>query len=199
MQHALIKNRVPELETLEAPDGIDPIEMKYALCIIQGYSSLQAYKLADPKRGAAMTHKKEVQNAYKYKCKPLVQKYIKMLNKELERVAVANALDIQMFLSAAIFTPVSDIDEAHPLCQKKKTTVSYDADGSPIRKVELESVSKMDAVKTLIRMKGMDAPIKIDVNHSVGVMVVPMASNVEDWEQIAAKSQQSLMDDAIDV
>ena len=199
MQHDLITNRVAELETLELPEGIDPIEAKYALCIIQGYSSLQAYKLADPKRGAAMTHRKEVQNAYKYKCKPLVQKYIKMLTAELQRVGVANALDIQMFLSAAIFTPVGQIDENHPLCQKKETTVSYDSEGSPIRKVKLESVSKMDAVKTLIRMKGMDAPLRIDVNHNVGVMVVPMAANVEDWEQIAVKDQQRLMDDAIDV
>jgi hypothetical protein len=198
MKHQLIKNRVAELESLEAPDGISQEEIKYALAIIQGYSSLDAYKLSNPTRHY-MTHKKEVQNAYKYKRNPIVQKYIKALNKELERVAVANALDIQMFLSAAIFTPIVDIDENHPLCQKTRTVTTYNKDGDPIERVERECVSKIEALKALIRLKGMDAPIKVDINHNVGVMVVPMASNVDDWEQVAAKTQQRLMDDAIDV
>ncbi len=59
----------------------------------------------------------------------------------------------------------------------------------------------MDALKTLIRMKGLDAPIKVDVNHSgsVGVMVVPMAANVDDWEALAQSSQKALMEDATDI
>lgn len=40
---------------------------------------------------------------------------------------------------------------------------------------------------------------KIEHNHRVGVMIVPMASSVEDWEGLAAGSQQRLMDDAIEL
>jgi len=197
MKYELIKNRVADLNNVEIPKGITAPEAKYALNILQGFGPQEAYKLAVGNRANGKTNDQVSKSAYKFKTKPLVQQYIKALMNELERVAVANSLDLQMFLTAAIFTPIGDIDEHHPLCQKKKTTTRTDKDGTEHESLDLEMVSKLDAAKMLIRMKGLDAPIKVDHTHKVGVMVVPMATSVEDWEKLAAGSQQALMNDAL--
>ena len=199
MKHELIKNRIADLDNIETPKGMTAPEAQYALNILQGYGHQQAYKLAIGGKAKGKTPDQLSRAAYKFKNKPLVQQYIKVLMKELERVAVATALDLQVFLSAAVFTPLSEITEDHPLCQKKTVTTRTDKDGATTVRVVYESVSKMDAAKVLIRMKGLEAPIRIDHTHRVGVMVVPMAASVEDWERLAAGAQQRLMQDAVEI
>lgn len=199
MKHDLIKNRVEDLRSVEQPEGITPIEIKFALNTIQGYGPQDALAKAynDQTTERRLTPTQLSKMANKIKNKAIVKKYMKGLMLELERVGVANGFDLQLFLSAAIFTPIGQIDENHPLCQKKKVTSRTDKDGATTETVDLEMVSKLEAAKILIRMKGLDAPIKIDVNHRVGVMIVPMATNVEDWEKAAMGSQKALMEDAV--
>lgn len=199
MKHELIKNRVEDLRSVEQPPGMNVVEIKFALNTLQGFGPQDAYRRALGGQASSKTPGQLSKTANKMKNKKVVQRYMKALVKELERVAVANSLDLQMFLSAAIFTPLDQIDETHPLCQKKTITTRTDKDGATTVRVVYESVSKMEAAKTLIRMKGLDAPIRVEHNHRVGVMVVPMAASVEDWERLAAGAQQRLMADAVEI
>ena len=192
-----------ELKLVDTPQGITPLQILFALFYVQGMPPGEAVNLAmssmnGPVKGK-VTIQKRASLAREFLKSPLVKNYIHSLIARLESMAVADALEIKMFLTEAIRTPIDQIDGSHKLCQKKKSTIKYNRDGDPISEIEeIEMVSKMDAAKTLIRMNGWDAPIKIDHTHNVGVMIMPIASSVEDWEK-AASSQQQLMDDAIDV
>jgi hypothetical protein len=199
MYTGLIQNHRPDLENVPAPVGLTFQESNFALNLLQGFVRSEAYRRAFVEKCVDLTDAQISRAAYKLHKKDGVRKYLRALSKELERAAVATALELEMFLSAAIFTPISEIDENHPLCQKKKITTRTDKDGGETETIDLESVSKMDAIKTLVRMKGYDAPIKVDVNHNHGVMLVPMAASVEDWEKSAIDAQRRLMEDAIDV
>lgn len=199
MKHDLIKNCVEDLKSVEQPDGIKSDEIRFALNTLQGFGVREAYRLSIGSRAEALDHTKLSRRAHVMKNKPIVKKYLAALVRELERVAVANALDLQMFLSAAIFTPIGQIDEHHPLCQEKIVAETTHKDGTTSVVTKTKSVSKSECAKILIRMKGLDAPIKVDVNHRGGVMIVPMASSVEDWERLAANSQKLLMQDAVNI
>lgn len=198
INNGLLRNFRPHLESVETPGGLSINEVSFALNLLQGFPTTEAYRQAFAVKAKKLTVAQISRAAYKLKQKPAVHSYLQALATELEQAAVATALDLQMFLSSAIFTPIADIDEHHPLCQKCKRRTIH-TDGGVIEEVDIETVNKMDAAKTLIRMKGLDAPIKVDVNHSVGVMIVPMASSVDDWEKAAAKSQAALMEDAMDI
>ena len=113
---------------------------------------------------------------------------------------MADAQEIQIFLTDAMRTPIDQVDGSSKLCQKKKVKSFYDSQGDEVSsETEIEMISKMDAVKTLINLKGLNAPVKVDHRHAIGVMVVPMAASVDDWATQAAQSQAALMDNMIDV
>lgn len=200
MKHGLIKNHVEDLRSVELPPGITTEEIRFALNTLQGHGPQDAYRLAIGEvRTSEHTASQLSKRANKTKNKSAVQRYMRALVTELERVAVANALDLQMFLSAVVFTPIGQIDENHPLCQKTTTTTTINKDGTETIRQVVEMPSKKDCAALLIRMKGLDAPIRVDHTHRVGVMIVPMATSVEDWERLAAGAQQRLMEDAINI
>jgi NAD(P)-dependent dehydrogenase (short-subunit alcohol dehydrogenase family) len=60
------------------------------------------------------------------------------------------------YLVAAITTPVAEIGPDSPLCEEYEVK----PDGS----IKTKSVSKIAAAKELIRLTGMDAPVKVEVN-----------------------------------
>lgn len=199
-KYELIQQRIGDIETVEWPPELRENEAKFALNTIQGYGPQQAYKKAYGVSAKGMTPNQLSKAANKVKNRPAVKKYIRALMAELERVAIANSLDIQMFLTAVVFTDVGSINEHSILCQKKTTTTTTHKDGSETTNVKVEMPDKHACLKTLSRIKGLDAPIKIDHNHKhqvSGVMVVPMATNAEEWEKLAAGSQKQLVEDAL--
>lgn len=200
MSHYLKKQRerAEELALVDHPSGLLPWELRFC----QEYAL--SGQLLDAMKQVCAVH--ELQNDHSLRMravallkKPLVKRYLNHLQNRLEDIGVASMVEVQMFLTNAIRTPVGLVDEDSPLCQKKVVTVRTAKDGSQTETTTIETVSKMEAAKTLIRMKGWDAPIKLDVNHSGGVMLVPMADNLSDWEKAAADSQEKLMADAIDI
>ena len=60
--------------------------------------------------------------------------------------------------------------------------------------------SRVTAQAHLSRIFGLDR-IRIDaeVSHTGGVMTVPMAQSIEEWEKLAKASQSSLMADAVNI
>ena len=193
------RNRKEELALVDHPSGLLPWELRFC----QEYAVHG--QLIDAMREviAAEDFREEDYalrlRAVKLLKKPLVKKYLQHLQKRLEDIGVASMVEVQTFLSDAIRTPIDQIDASSPLCQKRIIRTTTFKDGSQAETETLESISKMDAAKTLIKMKGWDAPIKVDVNHSGGVMLIPMADNLTDWEKAAADSQAKLMKDAIDI
>ena len=193
------RRRNEELALLDHPSGLLPWEMAFCIEYSQHGNLVESLAVA---KGVPMNetnpHSLRMQAVSLLK-RPAVKQYIHKLQERLEEMGVMSMLEMQMFLSDAVRTPIESIDSNHPLCQKKITTVTTFKDGSYQEKTTLESVSKMDAAKTLIRMKGWDAPVKVDVAATGGVMLIPMTHDVETWENAAAESQAKLMEDAIDV
>jgi hypothetical protein len=195
-----------ELWLVEPPSGLDSFETLFCLFYTQGYSPNTAAAKANGKKARPnMIDETELDQraltrlARKTLSKVNVKKYIGALNKKLEACAIADAVEIQKFLTDAMRTPIDQIDGSSKLCQRKKVKSFYDNNGDEVsQEVDIEMVSKMDAVKALISIKGMNAPVKIDHRHAVGVMVVPMASSVDEWASEALKSQTALMENAID-
>ena len=59
------------------------------------------------------------------------------------------------------------------------------------------SASRVRAWGLLAKLKGMEAPVKVEaeVIHRGGVMLVPVAGTIQDWESAAAASQLQLKND----
>lgn len=56
--------------------------------------------------------------------------------------------------------------------------------------------ARVAAWNALAKIRGLEAPAKVDVNVNGGVMLVPMmAKSTEDWEITVAKEQAKLKDD----
>ena len=189
-----------ELAFTDHPSGLTPFEIAFCLYYVQGCTQRQALELAadGTDRLDGLTVRQQSVIAHKMAKRPEVRDYLRALLAKLEEMAVASALEIQMFLTDVIRTPPSQVNSNHHLCQRVNRRVMQTPDG-PVSFEDPEMVNKMDAVKTLIAMKGLSAPVKVDINHNVGVMVVPMATNVDDWQSQAQDSQAKLMTDAADI
>ena len=190
-----------ELSLVDHPSGLATFEMAFLRRYAQGFKPFEAMRvLADEIEGwDKLTDTQLKTKALTVLKKPTAKAYLERLTARLEELGVASMLEVQMFLTAAIRTPVGMLDENNPLCQRKTTVTTTHKDGTESEKTVLDSVSKLEAAKMLIRMKGWDAPTKIDVSHSGGVMLVPMAENLTDWQKAAGESQAKLMADAIDI
>lgn len=196
----LEKERLEELALVDHPSNLTPWELRFCHHYATGGQMLDSFKQVCALHELQETDKELRRKAVALLKKPAVKKYIRHLHKRLEDMGVASMLEVQMYLTEIMRTPIEEIDSDHPLCQKKITTVTFHKDGSRSEKTTLEMVPKMDAVKALIAMKGWNAPTNVNVNHTGGgVMLVPMAENVTDWEAAARASQAALMKDAIDV
>lgn len=57
--------------------------------------------------------------------------------------------------------------------------------------------ARVGASSLLAKIMGYESPTKIqaEVEHKGGVMMVPMASSVEDWEALASRAQKQLKED----
>lgn len=199
----MIKHHIPSIDDVEVPRCMTAPEVLYALNIVQGHEYWDAYRIAIGPRAKGKTQDQLSKGAYRFKKKPLVQNYIKSMMREIERVAVANSLELQVFLTAVIYTPIGHIDEFSPLCQKKTTTTTTirhkDGSETETEKVIVEMPNKHACSQLLARIRGIEKPIQVDHNHRGGVMVVPMTASVEEWERLAANSQKELMADAIEI
>ncbi len=202
-----IKNRevretfYEDIKAVGHPVSISIPEAAFAQHIIMGYPIAKAYRETMLPANSQKTDAQVCATAHRVRYQPHFQKYLDRINERLEDLAVAKGLDVQIWLTQAIFTPIGAIDDMHPLCQKKKVTKRTKKSGDEDITVELEMVSKIEAAKMLIRMKGLDAPIKVsvDVTQKSGVMVVPQSSTVEEWEAAASTTQISLMEDAVNI
>jgi len=189
-----------EMIAVEPPEGVSPFMQLFCL----NY-------LTTGKVGAAMLQtendmgleKSEVRNAMMSGSRILrresVKKYIHKLKLYMQEQGVAKSLDIQLFLTEIVDTPIGMIDANSRLCEKRKITRKYDGKGGLIEEVEtFEMPSKLGAAKTLNQMNGYNAAVKVDLSVKGGIMLVPHTTNLEDWEK-QAQSQTKLMEEAIDI
>lgn len=190
-----------ELVAVQPTSGnLSPFERLFCLNYVQGARASAAYLQALPKEEREAT----AEGAVFKKCRALlsredVKDYIDSLTATMEKHGVISGLEIQLYLTDAILTPLSEIDENSPLCKKKIVREMIHKDGTIERTTTYEKVDPLKAVDIMARVKGMYAPIKLDMRHTGGIMVVPMSTDLDAWESAAAQSQAELMADAIDV
>ena len=190
-----------ELATLGHPTELNPFMVKFCLMYVSGQYrfATQCYRAClSPEEADLMSNKAVGSATDKLLSYPPVKNYLRALMAKLEEIGVATLAEVKMFMTDAIRTPINEIDGDSPLCQKKVVKEITTKKGDRIVTTTYESVNKMDAVKTLGNMSGWNAPLKLDVNHTGGVMLVPMAET-DDWEQSARAGQEQLMQDAIDI
>ena len=189
-----------ELEAVEIPAGLTPVELLFCLYFVQAKPPVVAYEMALADAGGVGRRQDAPMMAAAMLRRKKVKAYLGKLEKALEAFGVASALEIQMWLTRGFRTSVGEVDEFDPLCQKKVTRTTHHKDGSKTETVTLEKVAALECIRTLNRMKGFDAPLKIDHNHTIGGrMVVPLAASADEWEALAMASQEELQEDAIDV
>lgn len=188
-----------DLGFVEPPDHLNQAERKFVLAYVQAIPTVAAYDAAfDPP--ADRTNAEKWNHIRALLGHPKTQNYIDALNKRVEDLAVAQKADIERWLTEAIFTPFDEIGTDSSLCTGATINRTFNEHGEVTgQSLKRTTVNKAEAVKLLNRMRGYDQPVKLDVNHSGGVMVVPMVSSEDDWTKIAEKSQQELIETTIDV
>lgn len=192
-----------ELLLIDPQNGLTPSEMVFLRYYAQGFTPLRSMAfLHDVEVAAgelALTDAQLKNRALKILKKPNSRKYLDKINAKLEEVGVASAQEIQAWLTDAMRCDPEMLAESHPLHQSKTVTVRTTKDGATTTSTKYTIVDKIAAARQLSKMKGWDAPVKVDVKHSGGVMLVPMSGSVDDWEKAATQSQEELMQQTIDI
>jgi hypothetical protein len=189
-----------EMDVVEPPSGLTPLMQRFCL----NYAALGKLTVAYQNALTDLQHEQMDKTAAMKRAITLlkrndVKNYLTGLSEHMEEKGVAKPLEIHMFLTDIVRTSIREIDDSSPLCQKKTVTEKISPDGTRTVKTVFEMPSKLEAIKILNTMKGHNAAIKVDLSVKGGIMVVPMAADMEQWEDLAADSQEALMKDAIDV
>jgi len=188
-----------ELGFVEPPEHLNQAERRFIWFYVQGVPPLGAYKECFP-NARKFKYPKIRRHINEILQHPKSRAYIAGLNARLDDLAIATQREVQMWLTTVLRTPIGSIDANHPICQKRTIKRRFNKWGDQIAEdEELETVDKLAAAQTLSKMKGWDAPAKIDVNHSVGVMVVPATADEATWESLASEQQENLLTETIDV
>ncbi len=204
MSLTIIKNQNAlqrlEMDAVEPPSGLSPLMVRFCLNYAAIGKLTVAYQNALVDLGQDKMEKTPaMKRAITLLKRNDIKEYLSGLAGFMEDKGVAKPLEIHMFLTDIVRTSISEIDDKSPLCQRKTVTEKISPDGTKTTKTVFEMPSKLEAIKILNTMKGHNAAIKVDLSVKGGIMVVPLASNLEQWEDIAADSQEALMKDAIDV
>lgn len=195
-----LQDRMESIEVEPTP-GLTKFEALFCLYYVQGARAGAAYLQAasnDKEKWCDKTN--AAKRAYKLLKQETIAEHIAKLTAIMETQGIITAQELQFFLTDAILTPLSDIDEHSPLCKSKKVEKRFDKNGNVVSETTTyEKVDPMKAADMMLRVKGLYSPVKVDMRHSGGVMVVPATSNLDDWQATAQDSQAALMADAIDV
>lgn len=125
---------------------------EYCRLRVEGVRQCDAYRQAYGKAG--MKDKASRANAARQEAMPCIQAEIKRLQDAADCAAIATRKEILMYLTEAMRTPCSEIDEDSKLCQEVVLTMNGKA---------IKTVSRMDAVKELNRMLGHYEPEKVEM------------------------------------
>tara|TARA_R110000796_G_scaffold17656_2_gene54215 strand:- start:26581 stop:27183 length:603 start_codon:yes stop_codon:yes gene_type:complete len=156
------------------------------------------------KHAKPMTERARYKKAQEMLGNVKVRAYLARLQERIEQLGVATQFQLHKFCTDVVFTPIGSIDENSPLCQEMTVTDYKDKEGNITHtKTNLKMVPKAAALAQLSKMKGWDAPTRIDVRVKGGVMMVPMFSEpeksedlqVEEWGKAAEISQKKLQQD----
>tara|TARA_R110000772_G_scaffold268565_2_gene396234 strand:- start:14639 stop:15241 length:603 start_codon:yes stop_codon:yes gene_type:complete len=200
MSHYLNKQRerVEELALVDHPSGLLPWEMLFC----QAYADKG--QIIDAMRQVCAVHELKNDHSLRMRAvsllkRPAIGRYMAHLRQRVEDMGIMSKAEALRFVSDIIRTPIDMLDGDNPVCHKKIISETTHRDGTTTTKTSYEKPSGLDAVKVLEKIQGWDAPTKIDVSHSGGVMLVPMTESLSDWEKAAGNSQAKLMADAINI
>lgn len=181
MSHYLKKQRerAEELALVDHPSGLVPWELRFCQEYADKGQIVEAMKQVCAVHELKNDHSLRMRAVALLK-RPIVQKYLRTLFARVEEMGVLTKAQGLMILTDIATAPRMTQMDGGEICPN-------------------ETKLAVEAIKQISKMQGWDAPVKMDVNHSAGVMIVPMAENLTDWEAAAADSQARLMADAIDV
>lgn len=178
-------------------DDDEVIAVKMAALVIQGASPLAAYCSSTSHKPWEEADQRQIgMKAWRIYRSDFFQDVLARFKLRLEQTCCATLLEVQLFLTEAIRTPLSEIDEESPLCQEHKVQRRYDKDGQETVTTTYKAVSKLQAVKELSALNGWEPPKKVDIVDQGGVMLVPAPASLKDWAATAEESQKALMEDA---
>lgn len=159
-----------EFLILDEPDVLTQQERQFLYKYVQGVPPVQAHMEVFPGNMSKSARGSAVRDILAMEeAIALVER----ANSKLEELAVASRLEVEAYLTTVLRAP-------DPL------------PGCPGRE-------KLKAIEILNKMRGYDAPTRINLETSGGVLEVPLADSLAEWEQAAAGSQKALMADTIDI
>ena len=97
--------------------------------------------------------------AYKLQQRPEIEAYMAEIRAKATKEAEVDLAKVMKYLGTAIFTPVGEIDESHPLAQE----VVHEDMPNGGRRTKIKMVGKIESAKLLAALAGWMAPKKHEV------------------------------------
>jgi hypothetical protein len=116
--------------------------------------------------------------------------YYANLIEKTESDAVMSIKERKEWLTGGIKVPLSEVDSSSTYCVEEINTEGM---------TKIKKVDPIRAMDMLNKMDGAYAAEKVEVEHKGGVLVVPMADSLEEWEQHSIDEQEKLQADTINI
>lgn len=140
-------------------NGLNDRQRNFAQMVVNGMAAGRAYEAAgySAKGGTADScATKLLRNAQ-------VEEYMGVLRQKVEDASQLTLLETLQFLALAVRTPVGDIDEDSPLAQEVTKDVLESQGETNITRVKIKSVSKIEAIRLAVQIKGWNKPQQVEV------------------------------------
>jgi phage terminase small subunit len=130
---------------------------RFAELVVSGRPAGRAYEEA----GYASRGPNADAEASKLQKREDVAAYIESLREDAAAAAAMSRDSLLKFLSAAVETPIIDVDPSHPLCQEHHIQHGKEGEGNTVK---IKSVDKLRAAQILVGMMGWNKPVKVEGN-----------------------------------
>ncbi len=153
------------MSTVTAEPGSIPlfgIKEEFALCMADGKSAAEAYRVTHPK----VTNATAETNGPKMHRDTQVALRVKFLQKKVEDKVTDefawDKVDTLKWCLEIAQTPIGKVDQDHPLCQEYSRT-----DGNDSTTVRYKMPAKLEAMEKIIKIRGWYEPDKVQHSGSI--------------------------------
>jgi phage terminase small subunit len=122
--------------------------------------------------------------------KPKVSEYIENIKTKATSDLVMSIKERKEWLTGGIKVPLSEVDSSSTYCVEEINTEGM---------TKIKKVDPIRAMDMLNKMDGAYAAEKVEVEHKGGVLVVPMAEDLDEWEKNSIEQQEKLQQETIDI
>lgn len=143
---------------------LSPQQLAFCDNIVDGLDQTEAYRLAYPKCKSG-----HAQSASALLRNPKIRAEIQRLRAATESERTLSRQEKREFLASVVRAKVDELDGMSPLIQKKKVKTVTDKDGGTSESIELEMMSKSQAIVIDNQMMGDNEPERVEQTVTIVV------------------------------